>query len=96
MSKAKRNNRIFVDYLRNGRGATSVAPFSTRARPGAPVSAPIGWDELNEGLRPDTFTVENLPHRLETQAHDPWAGFFQARQSITASMRNELNIHLRK
>lgn len=94
MSKAKRNNRIFVDYLRNGRGATSVAPFSTRARSGAPVSAPIGWDELNEGLRPDAFTVENLPRRLETQAHDPWAGFFQARQSITASMRNELNIHL--
>ena len=92
MSKAKRKDKIFVDYLRNGRGATSVAPYSTRARPGAPVSAPVGWDELDSGLKPDEYTIENLPRRLQTLKRDPWSGFFDIRQSITVAMKKELKI----
>jgi bifunctional non-homologous end joining protein LigD len=76
MSKAKRNNKIFVDYLRNARGATSVAPYSTRARPGAPVSAPVGWDELDDRLKPDACTIESLPRRLESLKRDPCGSIF--------------------
>jgi bifunctional non-homologous end joining protein LigD len=90
MSKAKRKNKIFVDYLRNGRGATSVAPYSTRARPGAPVSAPVGWDELDDRLKPDAYTIESLPRRLESLKRDPWADFFETRQSITLAMKKDL------
>ncbi|MBW3534657.1 MAG: DNA ligase D [Gemmatimonadetes bacterium] len=82
MSKAKRKGRIFVDYLRNGRGATAIVPFSTRARPGAPVSVPVTWDEVAR-TRSDQFGVETLPRRLERLEADPWEGFFDARQSIT-------------
>jgi bifunctional non-homologous end joining protein LigD len=90
MSKAKRKNKIFVDYLRNGRGATSVAPYSTRARPGAPVSTPVGWDELDDRLKPDAYTTESLPRRLESLKRDPWADFFETRQSITLAMKKDL------
>ncbi|MFZ0390109.1 MAG: DNA ligase D, partial [Calditrichia bacterium] len=90
MSKAKRKGKIFIDYLRNGRGATSVAPYSTRARSGAPVSAPIRWDELSESLKPGSYTVENLPRRLAQLKEDPWVGFFDVRQSITKKMMKEL------
>ena len=70
-SKAARRRRIFVDYLRNGRGATAVAAYSARARAGAPVSTPVGWDELGPEMRPDRFTVLNLLHRL-ANIDDPW------------------------
>jgi bifunctional non-homologous end joining protein LigD len=90
MTKAKRNNKIYVDYQRNGRGATTVAPFSTRARPRATVSTPIAWEELNERLEPDTYTLENLPDRIRHQAQDPWPDYFDIHQSITASMQRKL------
>jgi bifunctional non-homologous end joining protein LigD len=77
-TKAKRHGRIFIDYLRNGRGATAVAPYSTRARPGAAVSAPVEWSELNEAIGPDYFTVETMPQRLRALKSDPWDGFFAA------------------
>ena len=48
MTKAKRVGRIFIDYLRNGRGSTAIMPYSARARPGAPVAAPVSWSELND------------------------------------------------
>ncbi len=89
MSKAKRNEKIFVDYFRNGRGATTVAPFSTRARAGAPVSTPVAWDELDESLTPDAFTVKNLPKRLKSLRHDPWDGFFALRQSVAAVLKKK-------
>ena len=82
MSKAKRKGRIFLDYLRNGRGATAIVPYSTRARPGAPVSVPIRWDEVGS-VRADRYRVDTLPRRLEALEEDPWDGFFDARQSIT-------------
>jgi bifunctional non-homologous end joining protein LigD len=82
MSKKIRRGRIFVDYLRNGRGATAVAAYSPRARPRASVSTPLAWDELSEGLRSDHFTLGNIRHRLEFLKDDPWTDFFKVRQRI--------------
>jgi bifunctional non-homologous end joining protein LigD len=84
MSKAKRKGKIFVDYLRNGRGATAVAPYSTRARAGAPVATPIAWDELGPGVEPARrpFHVGNVPARVAGK--DPWRGFEAARRPLTA------------
>lgn len=78
MSMKARPGRIFIDYLRNGRGATAVAPFSTRARGRAPVAVPIEWSELDLGVRADQFRVDNLLSRLDHQKKDPWAGFRKA------------------
>jgi bifunctional non-homologous end joining protein LigD len=85
MAKKARRGRIFVDYLRNGRGATAVAPYSTRALPLASVSTPLGWDELSEGVRADHFRIDNLRQRLDVLKADPWAGFFTLRQRLPAS-----------
>lgn len=82
MSKKARRGRIFIDYLRNGRGATAVAPFSTRALPKASVSTPLAWDELTEGIRADHFTIDNLHHRLDALRGDPWEGFFSLKQRV--------------
>lgn len=92
MAKARRAGRIYVDFLRNQRGATFVAAFSTRARAGAPVSVPLSWDELGSGLRSDHFTLETLPRRLATLDGDPWEGFTGLRQSITAAARRAVGI----
>jgi bifunctional non-homologous end joining protein LigD len=72
-SKEARRGRIFVDYLRNGRGATAIAAYSTRARGEATVSTPIEWDELGPEMRSGRFTVGNLLNRL-THVADPWRG----------------------
>ena len=85
MAKAKRGGKIFVDYLRNGSGATAVAAFSTRAKPDAPLSVPIGWDELSPDLHSDSFTVTNIGTRLKN-GNDPWAEYFKLKQRITAKM----------
>jgi bifunctional non-homologous end joining protein LigD len=81
--KAARRGRIFVDYLRNVRGATSVAAYSPRARADAPVSTPLGWSELAGGVTPGDFTVQTVPRRLAGRK-DPWADFFSVDQAITA------------
>ena len=82
MAKKVRDGRIFVDYLRNGMGATAVAAYSTRARPGAAVSTPLAWDELGPGIRANHFTVENLPKRLPFLDRDPWEEIAALRQSL--------------
>jgi bifunctional non-homologous end joining protein LigD len=81
-TKAARNGRIYVDYLRNGRGATAVVAYSTRARPGAPISVPLAWDELSPALKPNHFTVLNLSARLNRLASDPWAEIARVRQAL--------------
>jgi bifunctional non-homologous end joining protein LigD len=80
-TKAKRNNRIFVDYLRNSREATAVAPYSTRARPGAPVSVPIDWSELRTLKGANQYTVKNLMARLKRKK-DPWAEIAKMKQRL--------------
>ncbi len=86
-AKEKRRGKIFLDVLRNTRGATAVAPYSTRAKPGAPVSTPITWEELTADLRSDRYTVANLPARLAALERDPWEDYAAVRQSITRGMR---------
>lgn len=83
ISKAKRQGKILIDYLRNGRGATAVAPYSTRARAGAPVSMPLAFDELGPGILPNHFTVENVPARLAGLDSDPWADFRKAEAPLS-------------
>jgi bifunctional non-homologous end joining protein LigD len=90
MSKAARKGKIFVDYLRNDRGATAIAPYSTRARPGATVSVPIKWEELTNRLTSDHFTIKNLPSRLSRLKSDPWADMLTTKQNITAAMLKRL------
>jgi bifunctional non-homologous end joining protein LigD len=80
--KAKRNKRIFIDYLRNSREATAVAPYSTRAREGAPVSVPIDWSELGTLKSANQYTVQNLMQRLSRQRKDPWAMIGRVKQSL--------------
>jgi bifunctional non-homologous end joining protein LigD len=80
-TKAKRNNRIFVDYLRNSREATAVAPYSTRARPRAPVSVPIEWSELRTLNSANQYTVKNLMTRLRRKK-DPWADVGKMKQKL--------------
>ena len=82
MAKRTRRGRIFIDYLRNDRGSTAIAAYSTRALTQASVSTPLDWEELSEGLRSDHFNVGNLRHRLSFLRHDPWQNFFKIRQRI--------------
>lgn len=86
-TKRVRGGRIFIDYLRNGRGATSVAPFSTRALPQASVSTPLAWEELSEAISSRHFKVDNLRQRLEFLQTDPWEGFFRLRQRLPRPTR---------
>lgn len=82
MTKARRKGRIFIDYLRNGRGATAVAAYSTRARKGAAVSVPLTWSELETGIRANHFNIDNLRQRLSHRRRDAWAGFFELKQKL--------------
>ena len=81
-AKKARPGHIYVDYLRNARGATAVAPYSTRARAGASISAPLTWDELESTSSANQFTLSNFGKRLQHLAGDPWAGFFEIRQAL--------------
>ena len=82
ISKARRAGKILVDYLRNQFSATWVAPYSTRARAGAPVSVPLSWEELDSGLRSDHYRVATIARRLAAQTVDPWEGIAQVRQHM--------------
>mgnify|MGYP000852614702 FL=1 len=77
--KAKRAGRIFIDWIRNGRGATSIAPYSLRARNGATVSMPIAWDELDT-IAPDGIDMAEALRRIKNK--DPWQDFFRNKQQL--------------
>ena len=81
-SKAARRGRIFVDYLRNYRGATAVAPYSVRARPGASVSTPLSWKEVESLARPDVFKMADVLARARSRRADPWAKFLGSPQNL--------------
>ncbi|WP_276946705.1 DNA ligase D, partial [Haematobacter massiliensis] len=83
ISKAKRKGRILVDYLRNQRGMTAVAPYSTRARPGAAVSMPVPWEVLPE-IGPQDFTVLNIAEHLSS---DPWEAFRDSAKPLPSRRR---------
>ncbi len=87
--KARRAGRIFVDYLRNARGATFITPYSPRRRSGAPVATPIDWAEL-PAVVPAALTVTTVPARLDARGGDPWADIGAARQAITAAAWRKL------
>jgi bifunctional non-homologous end joining protein LigD len=87
MAKKVRTKRIYVDYLRNGRGATAIAAYSTRAREGATVSVPISWNELGKLEAPNIYTAINLPQRLKRQRKDPWADIAKVKQRIPATFK---------
>ncbi|HEY8515561.1 MAG TPA: non-homologous end-joining DNA ligase [Candidatus Binatia bacterium] len=90
-AKAGRKRKILIDYLRNGRGATAVAAYSPRARPYATVATPVSWDELERGVDPKEFTITTLP-RFLGERPDPWAGWHDVKQSITAAARKQLGM----
>ncbi len=79
--KKNRKGKIFLDYLRNGYGATAVATYSVRAKPNAPVALPIAWSELGKLKAPDQFTLKNVPAILKKRK-DPWEGYFKVKQRI--------------
>ncbi|WP_230530831.1 non-homologous end-joining DNA ligase [Microvirga roseola] len=87
--KQEREGRIFIDYLRNNREASAVAPYSTRARPGAPVATPLAWEELTPDIRPNGFTVRNLGQRLASLKQDPWAEIGRIDQVLPETPRRK-------
>jgi bifunctional non-homologous end joining protein LigD len=85
-TKRLRHGRIYLDYLRNGRGATSVASYSLRSRPGAPVAVPLRWEELGRLKSGHDFDLRSTPKRLARLRKDPWAGIDKVRQSLDKVM----------
>jgi bifunctional non-homologous end joining protein LigD len=81
-SKSRRGGKIFVDYLRNARGATSVASYSLRSRPGAGVAMPLSWQELGKLKRGDAFTLKNALKHIRQRDEDPWASMTRIKQSL--------------
>ena len=81
-TKAKRGGKIFVDYLRNARGATSVASYSLRARTGAPLAMPLDWDDLKKIRSGSQYTFANARRHIARRAGDPWATLPRVRQTL--------------
>ncbi len=94
LAKAQRKGKVYVDYLRNVRGANAVGVYSTRAKAGAPVSVPVDWDELDRLSGPRDFTVAEVPLRVlgfgSGQTVDPWARYRSLKQRVPASLTRDL------
>ncbi len=82
ISKKKREGRIFIDYLRNGSGATAIVPYSTRARTGAPVATPLAWNEVGADIQANSFNIMNIGERLSKLKSDPWKDYLKTRQKL--------------
>ena len=91
MTKKLRTGRIFLDYLRNDRMSTAVAPLSPRGRPGAPVSMPISWSKVKKGLDPQRYTVRTVPAILRKE--NPWEGYCDAEVSVEQAIKKLLASH---
>jgi bifunctional non-homologous end joining protein LigD len=85
-TKAQRGGKIYVDYLRNARGATSVASYSLRARAGAPVAMPLRWNELGKLKSGHDFDIHSTPRRIARLRSDPWEGIDEVQQDLDAVM----------
>jgi len=92
MRKSLRRGKLFVDYLRNGRGATAIAPYSTRAREGCTVATPISWEELEQGVDPKQFDLYSVIQRVDGRHEDPWRAYTTTKQSITAGALRKLGV----
>ncbi|MFN8607111.1 MAG: non-homologous end-joining DNA ligase [Vulcanimicrobiota bacterium] len=79
--KSKRKGRLFLDYLRNGEGSTSVAAYGVRARPGCPVSLPLDWQDLTAELKPEQITIQDF-HGLQERGDEAWREFYQLHQRL--------------
>jgi bifunctional non-homologous end joining protein LigD len=94
LAKAQRKGKVYVDYLRNVRGANAVGVYSTRAKEGAPVSVPVDWDELDRLSGPNDFSVAEVPLRVlgfgSAQAVDPWARYRTLQQRVPESLTRDL------
>jgi bifunctional non-homologous end joining protein LigD len=90
MVKSARQGKIFVDYLRNHRAASSIAAYSSRAKPQATVAMPVAWAELTPALGTEDFTVKNAAARARGLERDPWEGYGRNKQSLRASMLRAL------
>ncbi len=84
--KNKRRNRIFLDYLRNEYAQTSVAPYSLRAKKGAPIAAPLSWEELDSFKDPSSINIENIFQRMGHK-DDPWKDFFKEAKSLKTPLK---------
>jgi bifunctional non-homologous end joining protein LigD len=91
-SKARREGRIYIDYLRNARGASAVASYSLRARPGFPVATPLFWNELRKVSGGAAFDRQSVVRRLQALSADPWEGFDSTPTQITAKMRRDVGL----
>jgi bifunctional non-homologous end joining protein LigD len=85
-----RKNKIFVDYLRNSFGASAVAAYSPRWRPGVGVSTPVSWDEIDEDIRGTHFNLHNVPDRVARLRKDPWADYWKCNQALTKKIISSL------
>jgi bifunctional non-homologous end joining protein LigD len=91
-SIAARKGKIFIDYLRNGRGATSIGAYCIRAKPTAAVGVPLRWEELTPRLNPDAFSLDAVIQRVSRLEQDPWDGYWTSKQSITKAMRTAVGM----
>ena len=90
-AKDARSGRVYVDYLRNAEGATAIAAYSLRARPGLPVSIPIAFDDLQSDVRGEHFNIDNAAATVKARRADPWADYERSRQTLSASMRRAIH-----
>ncbi|MFW6209991.1 MAG: non-homologous end-joining DNA ligase [Patescibacteria group bacterium] len=87
-ARAKRTGRVFVDYLRNGYGQTSIAPYAVRLKPQAGIATPLRWDELTSQMKPKQYTIKNILRRL-SHLSDPWADIAEHAVSLETLQSSE-------